>query len=440
MPRPPWLKSYRWVVLAVSFVSLAIAFGERFTFSVFFVALLEDFSWSRAQAAGIFSLNMIVAGIAAPLAGVLVDRFSPKRVIIVGALFYTLALFLNSRVTQLWQFYLSYGLLSASAFSFVGTVSQSRILISWFGSRGGTAMGFAFAGGGIGILVLVPLSQYLILRLSWRWAYVILGLIIFCFIFVIPGLLLRDRPPDKPAPDKAARAEPDPLDQAEDRRVVDREWASRSWTMAQAARTGKFWLLFTSCFLNATGLYCVLVHQVAYLVDKGMDKMLVSSVFGLTGVFAAAGRMISGAASDRFGREQVWIFSQKLMIISFIVLLLITAETPVLWLYVYAVLLGLGYGGIGPQIMAACVLDIFGQKGLGLIYGMCVFGFGIGNALGPWLGGFLFDLLGSYRLVFIISIVSTALASVTIWLAAPRKIRRVIGRVGPQHSRVHHLP
>jgi len=440
LPESGSARSYRWVVLAVSFISVAIAFGERFTFSVFYVALLEDFAWSRAQAAGIFSLNMIVAGAVAPLAGILVDRFSPKRVIMIGALLYALAIFLNSRVTQLWQFYLSYGLLSASAFSFVATVSQARILINWFGSRGGTAMGFAFAGGGIGILVLVPLSQYLILRLSWRWAYVILSLVIFFFIFVIPGLLQRDRPPEKPAAEKAERAEPDTVDQAEVRRVVDREWASRSWTISRAARTRQFWLLFISCFLNATGLYCVLVHQVAYLVDKGMDKMLVSSVFGLTGVFAAAGRILSGAASDRFGREQVWIFSQKLMIFSFIVLLLITAETPVLWLYVYAIFLGLGYGGVGPQIIAACVLDIFGQKGLGVIYGTCVFGFGIGNALGPWLGGFLFDLLGSYRLVLIIAVISVALASLSIWLAAPRKIRRVIGRTGLRENRVRHLP
>lgn len=420
---------YKWVIVGVSFVTMAIAFGQRFTFSVFFVALIEEFSWNRAQLAGVFSLNMIAAGLMSPVVGILVDRFNPKRVILVGACLYSLSLCLSSLVNSLWQYYLAYGILGALGFSFVATVSQSKILVNWFSGRRGTAMGIAFSGGGIGILCLVPLSQFLILRFTWREAYLFLGLIIFAFIFTLSALFQKELPERKDLDNAEKQTWKEAGEQLDSLRHVNKSWCLETWTLARAMRTRQFWLICVTCLLNGAGLYCILVHQIAYLVDVGFGKMLASSIFGLTGIFTTVGRGLSGAASDRFGREQTFIFAQILIVAGILILLVLSREPAASLLYVYALLLGLGYGASGPQVMAATIVDIFERTAFGAIWGFAVLGFGIGNALGPWLGGFLFDLVGNYRLVFLISIVNLSVGSITFWLAAPRKIRIVIGKV-----------
>jgi len=427
---------YKWVILGISFVTFAIAFGQRLTFSVFFVALLEEFSWNRAQLAGVFSLTMIVSGGISPAVGTVVDRFNPKRVILVGACLYSLALFLSSQVNTLWQYYLAYGILMPFGFSFVATVSQSRILVNWFLQRRGTAMGIAFSGSGIGILCLVPLSQYLILRFTWRGAYLFLALIIFFFIFILSALFQRAFPEEGDLQDAEKETGKRAGEQFDSLRHVNKSWCRETWTLAKALRTHQFWLLCVTCILNGAGLYCILVHQIAYLVDVGFEKMLASSIFGLTGIFTTIGRGLFGAASDRFGREGIFIVAQILIIASIFILLALSGESAVFLLYVYAVLLGLGYGATGPQLMAATIVDIFERTAFGAIWGFAVLGFGVGTAVGPWIGGLFFDLLGNYRLVFLISILNLSVGSITFWLAAPRKIRMVIGKVPKELKKV----
>ena len=421
--------SYKWVIVGVSFVTMAIAFGQRFTFSVFFVALLEEFSWNRAQLAGVFSLNMIASGVVSPLVGTLVDRFNPKRMILIGACLYSLALCLSSLVNNLWQYYIAYGILGALGFTLVATVSQSKILVNWFSARRGTAMGIAFSGSGIGILCLVPLSQFLILRFTWRGAYLFLGLMTFVFIFILSVIFQKESPENKDFHNAEKQTWQESRECPDSLRQVNKSWCLKTWTLAKAMRTRQFWLICATCILNGAGLYCILVHQIAYLVDVGFDKMLASSIFGLTGIFTTVGRGLSGAASDRFGREQTFIFAQILIIASILILLALNREATVTLLYMYALLLGLGYGASGPQLMAATVVDIFERIAFGAIWGSVILGFGIGTALGPWFGGFLFDLMGNYKLVFLIAIVNLSIGSITFWLAAPRKIRIVIGKV-----------
>jgi len=217
---------------------------------------------------------------------------------------------------------------------------------------------------------------------------------------------------------------------------VNKSWCRETWTLAKALRTHQFWLLCVTCILNGAGLYCILVHQIAYLVDVGFEKMLASSIFGLTGIFTTIGRGLFGAASDRFGREGIFIVAQILIIASIFILLALSGESAVFLLYVYAVLLGLGYGATGPQLMAATIVDIFERTAFGAIWGFAVLGFGVGTAVGPWIGGLFFDLLGNYRLVFLISILNLSVGSITFWLAAPRKIRMVIGKVPKELKKV----
>ena len=150
---------YGWIIVGVALVSMAFWLGIRTSFSVFYVALLEDFSWSRGDSAGVQSMALITYTILAPLVGGLIDRFGPRRVIVPGVLILSLGLGLCATIDSLTQFYILYGVIMGSGISAIGIVSYSAILAHWFEKKRGLASGIAVSGMGLGTFALVPLSH-----------------------------------------------------------------------------------------------------------------------------------------------------------------------------------------------------------------------------------------------------------------------------------------
>lgn len=154
----------------------------------------------------------------------------------------------------------------------------------------------------------------------------------------------------------------------------------------------------------------------AYIIDLGYSRILAAFVFGTMGLLSAAGRPLFGTLSDRIGREQAVTLSFICSIGGILILIFLPALKSQFWLYLYAILFGLGFGSRGP-IMAAMIADRFSGKHFGSIYGFINIGNGIGGALGPWLGGLLYDLTGSYRIPFSICIPALVLANIFFWIA-----------------------
>src|SRR5437763_6972533 len=98
-----------WMVVGAVWVTLAIASGLYFSFPVFFVALLEEFGWSRGATAAAFSISSVVQGALSPMIGILVDRLGPRRVMLGGACLLGAACVLSSRIGSLWSLYLIVG-------------------------------------------------------------------------------------------------------------------------------------------------------------------------------------------------------------------------------------------------------------------------------------------------------------------------------------------
>ncbi|MDO8491021.1 MAG: MFS transporter, partial [Dehalococcoidia bacterium] len=119
MKTRPWL-FYGWTLLAMSAVCMFIIYGLRYSFSVFYVAILNEFGWSRADTALIFSVNVIVYGLTAPIAGGLVDRFGPRVVLPLGALALGLGAIASSQANAIWQFMALYGVVMALGISAAG--------------------------------------------------------------------------------------------------------------------------------------------------------------------------------------------------------------------------------------------------------------------------------------------------------------------------------
>src|SRR5204863_137593 len=158
------------MVVGAVWVTLAIASGLYFSFPVFFVALLEEFGWSRGATAAAFSISSIVQGTLAPVVGILVDRVGPRRVMLGGACLLSGACVLSSQIGSLWSLYVVTGVLGASGLCAVSWVPSGALISRWFTERRGSMLGLAFSGMGAGVLAIGPLAQWLITMHGWRAA------------------------------------------------------------------------------------------------------------------------------------------------------------------------------------------------------------------------------------------------------------------------------
>ena len=392
-----------WVVVGAVWVTLAIASGLYFSFPVFFVALLEEFGWSRGATAAAFSIASIVQGVLSPVVGMLVDRVGPRRVMFGGVWVVGGACLLASRIQSPWALYAVIGVLSAAGVCAVSWVPSSILLARWFAERRGTIMGIAFSGMGAGVLAVGPLAQWLIAGYGWRTAYVVLG--VGTLVVLVPTVWLGVREaPAAPAPSGADRGAP----------------AVRAGLeVGDALRTRAFWALFTAYLCTPLAVFPIVTHQVAFAVDHGFPRLFVAGIFGLTGLLSVVGRIVFGIAADRIGRALSATISYGCTALGTLCLLGLEIWPHAAALYLYALFFGLGFGARGP-IITAIAAQLFPGQRFGVIYGIMSVGNGIGGGVAPWFGGFVHDLTGSYRVAFLIAVSFCALGSACFWLARPR--------------------
>ena len=390
-------------------VALAVANGLYFSFSVFLVPLVEEFRWSRGLTAGALSLSTIVQGLLAPVAGILVDRFGPRRVILTGTVLLSGASLLGATVHTPWELYLYTGVLAAGGLVGLGPVPMGVLLSRWFLERRGRAVGVAFSGMGFGVFVTGPLAQWLIASLGWRIASAVLGVGALCILVPIVWVGARD-----PQQRHDERAGPE----AREKRGQRPRWAVDS-TLRHALGTRAFWALWLAYLFTPLAVFPVTTHQVAFAIDRGFQPLLAAAVFGVMGLMSIVGRVSFGLAADRFGGALAATTSFGCTAGGVLALLALETDPRAGWLVAYAVLFGLGFGARGP-IITAMASDLFGGRRFGVIYGALTLGNGLGGAIGPWFGGIVHDVMGSYRVVFLASVISCALGSTCFWLAGRR--------------------
>jgi len=417
---------YGWIILGLSLVAMALAHLARNSFSAFYVEILDEFGWSRAETAGIFSISLIVYGITGPFAGTLVDRFGPKRVLLVGGTILSLATMLCSRAHTIFHFYILFGLAGAIGTSLIAYPASAAVLPHWFVRRRGLAFGILLSGWGISFL-LIPLVQYLIRRFGWRTSFILVGVFIGAILLPLAALLSRRRPqdmgllPDGIRPPEKTEAT---RDSTERQVKVDKEWVSINWTLRKATRTHRFWLIFFSFFcIFGFVPYLVVVHQIALMRDAGFSTMFAASIVGLSGLMTVVGN-VSGFLSDRIGREQTFTLGCFIWILGLVMLLLLEKFSHSWMPYLYAALFGLGMGVCDP-ILGAALADMFHGDHFGSINGFMTVAFGLGGTVGPWFGGFVFDTTKSYSGALVVAILATGSACALLWVAAPRKVRMI---------------
>ena len=417
---------FGWIIVVTSFIALALIYSLQYSFSVFFVALIKEFGWSRSIGAGAFSLFSIFSSLSGPLVGSLISSLGLQRVLLLGSLVMGVGLVLCSFIQTWWHFYLFFGIIIALGVGATGWIPNVTLINLWFREKRGLAIGIISSGIGIGIFVCVPASQHLILRFGWRVSYCLMAAFIPLVIILITLTLLKRPPPVKPVLATADGSFPastrDPL-------IVDQEWTSRSWNLQKAAGTKRFWLLGLAFFLGNFMAQSIFVHQVAFFVDHRLSAVFASYLVGLVGVVSLGSKILWGGLSDKIGREMTHTAGMICMMLSMFLLILFDFFPSSALTYAYSVCFGMGYAVTAalPPLMTA---DLFEGPAYGSIFGAFVAFTGIGSALGAWFAGFIYDGSGSYVPTFIINIVSSLISCVSIWKAGPGKVRRVPGKMG----------
>ena len=417
---------YGWVMVGSSAVTMSIIGGFRFSFTVFYVAILSEFGWDRASTAAIASVNVFTYGALVALSGVFVDRFGPRVMIPVGAAIYSGVMMLSSQASELWHFYLLSGVLGGLGFALCGYIPHFVVLTNWFVKRRGRAYGLAQAGNGTSFLI-AALSQVLITAFGWRGAYLFLGGVLGVPAVLLPLVLIRRHPHDLGLQPDGESSEATPSPEANRRyhlQVVDERWVGTQWTLKTVAKTRQFRALFLANLLIwGFGFTLVMTHQAAYARDAGHSQATVALMLGLYGVVNIAGSLC-GFLSDRLGREITYTLGACCAALGLVALLLAVDPTQPWLLLAYTALFGFGLGLAGPA-MSAAHADLFQGPHFGAINGLIVTGFGIGGTISPWLAGFVFDRTQTYVPSFLLAIGAILAACALMWVARPSAVRAV---------------
>ena len=419
---------YGWSIVAIAFVTMGVGVNARTAFSLFFPPILDEFGWPRGLTAGAFSFGFLVSAVLGPILGRLMDRRGPRAVMLLGVALAGSGLGLAPLVTAPWHLYLTLGVLVGGGTVCLGYTGHALFLPNWFVRRRGLATGVAFSGVGVGAVVILPWLQRLIAGSGWRTACLAMaGLVV---VTLAPlNLLARRRPEDMGLlPDGDPRSAAAGRDGSHGANVVDHAWASTDWTLALAMRTARFWWVAVGFAGGLFAWYAIQVHQTKYLTEIGFAPAVAASALGLVGFSGIAGQIGLGHLSDRTGREWVWTLSCVGFAISYLLLLAMRQHpTPVL---LYSMVAAQGVFGYGlASVFGAIPADLFHGKHYGSIFGTLSLASIIGGAIGPWVAGALHDRTGSYVLAFWLAVGACVVSAVAMWLAAPRKVRAVAGRV-----------
>jgi MFS family permease len=416
---------YGWWIVSVTAVLYGYGAGVNFYgFGVFFNPMREEFGWSRAATAGVFSLARLEGAPLGPIIGWLIDRIGSRRMMVAGLSLTGLGFISMYFIQSLWMFYVIYGLFIATGFSMGFFQASQAVVANWFFRRRSQALSYLAVGGGLGGAALVPAMGAFMGMAGWRWTAVAVGLLMW--VVGIPlALLLRNRPEDVgQVPDglpsrhearaahDATRSPSTPVERvdAAERREVE-------FTVGQALRTSTFWTLVLAMAFRSSILSSIVVHQIAHLEDIGVTRHTAEAMLGLMIAMSIPGRLLFGWLGDRISKQHLLAFSSVLQGIG---IFIIANATGLVYVWPFLLFYGLGYGGAIP-LTQALRADLFGRRVFATIGGLIMPFTTLGGVAGPIFAGYVYDVTDSYRIAFYTFVVLILLSGLTFLFVRPPK-------------------
>jgi MFS family permease len=407
MPRPLKIfhPFYGWYVVAATFIIGFYVVGIVFYgFTTIFRPIVEEFGWSYSQVSLAASLRGVESGLLAPVVGMLIDRWGPRRVVFTGGILTALGLLLLSQVQSLLHFYIAFVLIATAMGTCSVTVMMTTVS-NWFRRRVGLAMSIVSCGFGAGGLIV-----FLMVRLvdSYGWRLSVQSLAFGVLVIVLPlSLVLRHKPqqfgylPDGETTSEVEGSIDENLERVKQRGI----------TIRAAIKTRFFWLMSIIFICHYLMISTVVTHVMPYLTDVGYTTTIAS--IGASGIplVSIVGRLGFGSLGDKLGRKKLMIIMFAMIALSFFIFQMIY-ELSLYGVIGFLILFGIGYGGFNST-SPAFTRDLFGTKQFGTIFG-CLIGMGmLGNIIGPYIAGKLFDVQGSYQNVWLIFAVVALVALIS---------------------------
>jgi MFS family permease len=366
------------VVLLCGGIILTLAMGTRQGFGLFLQPMTFDHGWSRETFAFALALQNLIWGASQPFFGMIADRKGAGRVLVVGAALYTTGLVLMALSNTGWQFGLATGLFiglaqGCTTFSIIFGV-VSRIFPP---ERRSMALGLCSAAGSFGQFAMLPYTGTLISEFGWFNALLVLS-VSAALIAPLASALVEKRGRDAGAPAQSVGE-----------------------AVREAFGHKSFLLLTAGYFVCGFQLAFITVHFPAYLVDKGLPAKAGMFALALVGLFNIFGSFASGALGAKYTKK--YLLSSIYLLRSIVILVFILAPVSEGSVYLFSAAIGLLWLSTVP-LTNGVIGGIFGVTYMSTLSGFVFFSHQIGSFIGVWLGGYLFDHTGSYRVVWMISI------------------------------------
>jgi len=385
---------YGWVMVALGAFMTCIAIGAMFSLAVFLRPITEATGWSTTAVSSAMTLNFLAMGAAGFGWGALSDRIGPRPVVLAGAILLGLGLFLASRAQTPLQFQLAFGLLVGVA---VGSFFSPMIaaVMGWISEHRGLAVSLVSVGVGVAPMTMSPFAAWLITQMDWRAAQVVIAVLVWATL--IPAALFVRRPPQQ-APTMGSGKT------VEESSMKLRD-AFVSFPFIVLALT-----FFACCAAHAGPIF----HTVTYAMTCGLAPLAAVTIYSVEGLAGLGGRLALGVLADRLGVKRVLIAG---LLIQAVAAFAFIYASRLGEFYAVAATFGFAYGGVMP-LYAVLAREYFGQRILGAVFGAAAMVSSLGMALGPALGGWIFDTFGRYTWMYVGS-AAIGLGAVAIALAFP---------------------
>lgn len=387
-------RHYGWVVVAAGALMTCVGFGSMFSLAVFLAPMVAETGWSRTGISAAMTLDFISLGLASFFWGAMTDRFGARPVVLAGALLLGISLMLASRAESLLEFQLVYGILvGIAAGSFIAPMIAT--VTGWFERNRALAVSLVSAGLGVAPMTVSPFASWLIEAAGWRNAQLTIGIV--ALVLLVPAALLVRRPPALDAVPQPGAAP-----------------AAPKMTARRAFATPQFIVLAATFFACCAAHSGPIFHTVSYAIACGLAPLAAVTIYSVEGLAGLGGRILLGIAGDRFGAKPVLVAGlavQALAAGSY----LFTREIGEF--YAVAIVFGLAYGGVMP-LYSVLAREYFPLAIMGTILGATAMISSLGMALGPAIGGWIFDRQGEYAWLYIAS-AAMGLGAVAIALFFP---------------------
>jgi MFS family permease len=388
---------YGWVIMAACFMVTTVASGTMMGFGVFITPMAEDMGWSHSALSFSYALSALVTGIGILIVGSFLHSHSVRLIFSLSTLVHCFGIYMTSMATTLEAFYFWYGLV-ASAGRSAFFLSTATLITRWFEKRRGLVMGLTMAGNGVGPFIFSPLITWMIFMWNWQTAYMVLSALMTVCL-AVSSLLIRNSPHEMGLAPYGGEYAPVPVPPPPGAHGASKPARATGSVWGDVLHTEGFWSL---SFINLFCCLChsiPLVHIVGFALSAGLSAFTSSWVLALMSLSSVVGRIYWGMFADRHGARFALMLT--LFMQGSLILWLVKAQDPVVF-FMYAVVWGFGYGGVGTQY-GIVSREIFGARLFGPGYGgQHIFAM-VGMAAGGFLGGYLYDVSHSYVTSWLVS-------------------------------------